>query len=180
MLLLFTICYFLEPNSFKHVFNREISGTQLAEDYKTLRKILNEGGYKSSSIFGPEANHIGDRIHNGVKYAEEFLENSGNSVDFLTWHQYYLNGREAIVEDFINVTVFNFLPEEINTFDKMLKNSNKSIPTCLCKYNILYIKYNIYKKVNLIIVYFSRNKYSLWRRCTRFVQQVCCWIFVAR
>ncbi|XP_057339841.1 heparanase-like [Microplitis mediator] len=116
-----------EPNSFRHVFNRPVSAKQLADDYIHLRRLLNQLGYETSFLVGPEVNHIGDNDKAGEKYATEFLKNNENSVDFLTWHQYYLNGREAKVADFINPNVFNRLPIQIKNVQDVIDQTNKNL-----------------------------------------------------
>ncbi|KAH0558088.1 heparanase-like [Cotesia glomerata] len=116
-----------EPNSFRHVFNVSISAKQLAADYIRLRKLLNHLGYEMSFLVGPEVNHIGDDNRAGEKYATEFLNNSKSTVDFLTWHQYYLNGREAKVSDFVDPNVFNRLPMQVDRVQNVINQSNKKI-----------------------------------------------------
>lgn len=119
-----------EPNSFRHVFNVDIPAQQLAKDYLNLRSLLNETGYEDSILIGPEANHIGDTEHetqNGDKYVHEFLENDDNSVNFLSWHQYYLNGREAKVKDFLNPEIFNILPSQIKSIQQVINSVKRNI-----------------------------------------------------
>lgn len=134
-----------EPNSFAHVFNRTVTATQLASDYVVLRKLLDSNGYESSNLIGPEVNHIGD--HTGEKYAEEFLKNNIDSVTYVSWHQYYLNGREAKVSDFINPLVFNYLPSQIESVANVIKNSGKDVYMWICK-SIINITPNIRRKKN--------------------------------
>ncbi|XP_054001541.1 heparanase-like [Hylaeus anthracinus] len=116
-----------EPNSFRHVFNRVVNAAQLANDYYQLRQLLNKLGYNESILVGPEVNHIGDTNHQGECYAETFLKNDKDSVNYVTWHQYYLNGREARVADFINVSTFNYLPMQIKSMKEAIKLSGKNI-----------------------------------------------------
>ncbi|XP_078053215.1 heparanase [Augochlora pura] len=120
-----------EPNSFYHVFNRKVNATQLANDYYQLRLLLNRLGYNASILVGPEVNHVGDDQHMGEKYAETFLKNDKDSVNYVTWHQYYLNGRVAKLSDFINITTFNYLPEQIKSMQQAIASSGKNIPMWL-------------------------------------------------
>lgn len=115
-----------EPNSFHHVFNVSVSAEQFAEDYCLLRKILDNAGYEQSILIGPEANHIGV-INNGNKFVKNFLKKGRHCIDFLTWHQYYLNGHIAKKEDFYNSSVFERLPEQINSLKKTIKLSGQNI-----------------------------------------------------
>lgn len=83
-------------------------------------------------LVGPEVNHIGDS-NEGLSYMEVFLENDKNNINYVTWHQYYLNGHEAQVNDFINPTTFCYLPIQIESMLKTIKKSRKSISMWLCK-----------------------------------------------
>lgn len=123
-----------EPNSFRHVFNVSISAAQLGKDYCKLRKILNESGWKRSILVGPEVNHIDDEGKKGATYAKKFLENVDDCIDYVTWHQYYLDGRIATVQDFVNASVFNKLPAQIKTMKEALNSIKRDFPMWLCKH----------------------------------------------
>ncbi|KAK1125195.1 hypothetical protein K0M31_006535 [Melipona bicolor] len=127
-----------EPNSFHHVFNRNVSAIQLAHDYHQLRQLLNEVGYNESLLVGPEVNHVGDTNHMGEYYAKTFLENDKNSVNYVTWHQYYLNGREAQLIDFTNLSTFNYLPKQIKSMQEAIKSSGELIPMWLSETSTAY------------------------------------------
>lgn len=114
-----------EPNSFHHVFNVTITAKQLAKDYFHLRNLLNKVGYIQSLLVGPESNHIGDG--HGESYVETFLENVKDSIDYVTWHQYYLNGHIAQAEDFLNISTFDILPMQIESMLEVISKTNKSI-----------------------------------------------------
>ncbi|XP_011863950.1 PREDICTED: heparanase-like [Vollenhovia emeryi] len=120
-----------EPNSFKHVFNVTISPSELAKDYAHLRKLLNEAGYKESFLVGPEVNHVGEQSHMGEVYAETFLSSQTDTVNFVTWHQYYLNGREAEVKDFVNPNTFNWLSKQIESMKEYIAKSGRTVPMWL-------------------------------------------------
>ncbi|XP_033209706.1 heparanase-like isoform X2 [Belonocnema kinseyi] len=123
-----------EPNSFYRVFSVQISAQQLAKDYCKLRVLLNTSGYEDSILVGPEVNRIGDSEHptqRGENYAKEFLSNDEDCVDFVTWHQYYLNGREAQVQDFIKPEVFNILSNQIKSVANAINAAGKNTPMWL-------------------------------------------------
>ena len=124
--------FFAEPNSFYHVFNMKISPIQLAKDYCKLRTILNNLGYEQSLLLGPETNHIGDEFHNGEIYLKTFLENVNDCIDDVTWHQYYLNGHIAQVQDFVNSTIFNRLPKQIHIISDIIQSSTQNVSIWLC------------------------------------------------
>lgn len=116
-----------EPNSFKHVFDVIIPATELAKDYDHLRQLLNEAGYVDSILVGPEVNHVGETNKMGELYAKTFLSSQKNTVNYVTWHQYYLNGREAKVNDFVSPFTFNWLPVQINSMMQFIAESGKDV-----------------------------------------------------
>lgn len=128
---------FLEPNSFKHVFSITIPATELAKDYDHLRQLLNEAGYVDSILVGPEANHVGDSDEMGELYIKTFLSSQKNTVNYVTWHQYYLNGREAKMSDFVAPSTFNWLPAQINSTKQFIAESGKDVSMWLCTCLIL-------------------------------------------
>ncbi|XP_029166615.1 heparanase-like [Nylanderia fulva] len=127
-----------EPNSFKHVFNVTISANELAKNYDHLRRLLDEAGYDDSILVGPEVNHVGERNRMGEEYAELFLKSQSSTVNYVTWHQYYLNGREATVQDFVNPLTFNWLPMQIKSFGEYIAASGRSVSMWLSETSTAY------------------------------------------
>lgn len=123
---------FSEPNSFKHVFNITILAIELAKDYNRLRQLIDEAGYINSILIGPEVNHIGEPNHAGEIYALGFLESKKNIVNYVSWHQYYLNGREAKAIDFVNPRIFNWLPMQIKSIGNVITASAQNVSMWLC------------------------------------------------
>ncbi|XP_011155752.1 heparanase isoform X1 [Solenopsis invicta] len=116
-----------EPNSFKHVFNVTVPATELAKNYDHLRQLLDEAGYVNSILVGPEVNHVGDNNQMGEQYAKTFLSSQKYTVNYVTWHQYYLNGREAKVNDFVHPVTFNWLPAQIKSMKQFITESGKNV-----------------------------------------------------
>ncbi|CAD5122140.1 DgyrCDS10588 [Dimorphilus gyrociliatus] len=99
-----------EPNAFKHTFNISLSPEELANDYLNLISVLRSPIYSKyfdkSLIVGPEITQPKNiRVLSYLK-------------------SYYLNGREAKMEDFLNETVMNKLEEEINNVKVLLRDLN--------------------------------------------------------
>ncbi|XP_056632860.1 heparanase-like [Diorhabda sublineata] len=116
-----------EPNSFKHKFNQEVNASQLAEDFKTLRSILNKNQYKESLLVGPDVTRPQDNHKESEIYLEEFVKNIGSSINKITWHQYYLNGKTAQPKDFLDPDIFDLLKYQINKVREITIMSNRSI-----------------------------------------------------
>lgn len=104
-----------EPNSFKHVFNITITPQTLAHDFEKLRKLLNHTGYKHALLVGPDTTRPQENRPDCLEYMEEFLGNGSHHVNVRSWHQYYLNGRTAKLEDFWNPVTFELLRKQIET-----------------------------------------------------------------
>ncbi|XP_027840652.2 heparanase-like isoform X3 [Aphis gossypii] len=61
----------------------------------------------------------------------EFLKNDEDCIDYVTWHQYYINGRTAKVQDFIDPKVFNILSKQIKSLQDVIDGVGKKIPMWL-------------------------------------------------
>mgnify|MGYP002715728051 FL=1 len=76
-----------EPNSFEHVFNVSISGTELAKDFNVLRKLLNSfKSYKTSLLIGPDVTRPKHLEYSSLNYLKEFLSHT-KSISAASWHQ---------------------------------------------------------------------------------------------
>ncbi|CAK1554571.1 unnamed protein product [Leptosia nina] len=107
-----------EPNSFRHVFNRSVNPHDLAQDFKKLRKLLNQSGYEDSLLIGPDTTRPQERQPYCLKYMVEFLGNASQYVNVRSWHQYYLNSRTAKLEDFWDPDTFDLLDTQIQTMKR--------------------------------------------------------------
>ncbi|KAG8234047.1 hypothetical protein J437_LFUL014772 [Ladona fulva] len=123
-----------EPNSFQHVFNRNISGAQLGRDFVQLRAILNDI-YKNKEglVVGPDITQPRHLSFNSLAFLEDFLEEINTSgervIDAVTWHQYYISGKEAELKDFFDLTYYNIFAEEIKLVKNIvLENSSHKLP----------------------------------------------------
>uniref|UniRef100_A0A4W2GBK8 Heparanase n=1 Tax=Bos indicus x Bos taurus TaxID=30522 RepID=A0A4W2GBK8_BOBOX len=94
-----------EPNSFQRKAGIFINGRQLGEDFIEFRKLLGKSAFKNA-LYGPD---IGQPRRNTVKMLKSFLKAGGEVIDSVTWHHYYVNGRIATKEDFLN-------PDILDTF----------------------------------------------------------------
>uniref|UniRef100_A0A8D2DM28 Heparanase n=1 Tax=Sciurus vulgaris TaxID=55149 RepID=A0A8D2DM28_SCIVU len=95
-----------EPNSFWKKAGIYIDGLQLGEDFIELHKLLVNSTYKNAKLYGPD---VGQPRGKTVKMLRSFLKAGGEVINSVTWHHYYLNGRIATKEDFLN-------PDVLDTF----------------------------------------------------------------
>ncbi|KAK6633333.1 hypothetical protein RUM44_003935 [Polyplax serrata] len=114
-----------EPNSFIHVFNELIRPDQLAEDYKQLRKIMNSSTlYSTSKLIGPEVTKPKAMLLPSLTYLKQFLM-ATHDIDVVSWHQYYMHGKTATLNDFINPETFDELSSQIRHISKVTKRYSK-------------------------------------------------------
>ncbi|XP_049646215.1 heparanase [Suncus etruscus] len=95
-----------EPNSFWKKAGVSIDGSQLGEDFVELHKLLGKSTFKNAKLYGPD---VGQPRGKTVKMLQSFLKTGGAAIDSITWHHYYVNGRIATEEEFLN-------PDVLDTF----------------------------------------------------------------
>ncbi|XP_044536662.1 heparanase [Gracilinanus agilis] len=93
-----------EPNSFKKKSGIYIEGSQLGKDFIKLHSLLKTYDLKNAKLFGPD---IGQLRKKSGDLLRSFLNVGGGVIDAITWHHYYLNGRNATEEDFLNPKVLD-------------------------------------------------------------------------
>ncbi|XP_076032921.1 uncharacterized protein LOC143020393 [Oratosquilla oratoria] len=49
---------------------------------------------------------------NSVEFLKDFLINVGDNIDVISWHQYYIDGHTAEVEDFLSTEVLDLFPQQ--------------------------------------------------------------------
>ena len=118
-----------EPNSLHHQLNITLSGKLLGRDFERLRLLLNQFPlFINSSIVGPDVNHMPSK--GAFKYLSDVLDYSGDVLDAITWHQYYLDGHIAKIDDFKNPKTLDKLDDalsQVNTFVRKTKRNKVPI-----------------------------------------------------
>ncbi|KAL7982129.1 hypothetical protein Chor_001186 [Crotalus horridus] len=99
---------FTEPNSFLHKSGIEVNGHQLGQDFIQLRQLLNNYiHYKNAKIYGPD------------------LGRSSRKHSKILLKSYYINGRIATRQDFLN-------PDILDSFktnaEEVLEIVNSAVP----------------------------------------------------
>uniref|UniRef100_A0A1Y1N3N1 Heparanase n=1 Tax=Photinus pyralis TaxID=7054 RepID=A0A1Y1N3N1_PHOPY len=113
-----------EPNAFRHVFDYEVNATQLAKDFAKLRSILNRYPiYRKSELVGPDTTRPIIKRNASMAYLHEFLLHGKNVINAVTWHQYYFNGRNASISQFLDPEVFNLLQTQIGYIKDIVKSA---------------------------------------------------------
>ncbi|GAA6101685.1 heparanase [Tachysurus ichikawai] len=112
-----------EPNSYEKKAGIRVNGSQLGEDFIHLRKILQKSElYNSSGVYGPDISQPRDHRKNLLT---GFLESGAEAIDACTWHHYYVNGRDASLDDFLDPKVLDMLADKT---DEVLKIVNSLSP----------------------------------------------------
>ncbi|KAK2827373.1 hypothetical protein Q7C36_018299 [Tachysurus vachellii] len=112
-----------EPNSYEKKAGIRVSGSQLGEDFIHLRKILQKSElYNSSGVYGPDISQPRDHRKDLLT---GFLESGAEAIDACTWHHYYVNGRDASLDDFLDPKVLDMLADKT---DEVLKIVNSLSP----------------------------------------------------
>jgi len=100
-----------EPNHYHHKVHRSISPELLARDFWLLRRLLQTGiggdGVSDALLVGPDVTR--PKNQRDVEYLHEFLKVAINAIDAITWHQYYVNGRTATLDQFTDPATLNVL-----------------------------------------------------------------------
>ncbi|XP_075854717.1 heparanase [Microcebus murinus] len=112
-----------EPNSFQKKAGIFIDGLQLGEDFIELHKLLRKSTYKHAKLYGPD---VGQPRGKTVKMLKSFLEAGGDVIDSVTWHHYYLNGRIATKEDFLNPDVLDTFISSVQKIFQVVQETRPS------------------------------------------------------
>ncbi|XP_051900851.1 heparanase [Pristis pectinata] len=113
-----------EPNSFRRKAGIKVRGTQLGKDFQHLYSLLHMfRTFNHTGLYGPD---IGQpRKHPIITMLKGFLETGGKVLDAVTWHHYYVNGRNTSLKDFLSPQVLDSLVWRIK---EILKVVAKTVP----------------------------------------------------
>ncbi|XP_078066045.1 heparanase isoform X2 [Mustelus asterias] len=113
-----------EPNSFRKKAHIKIRGTQLGEDFEHLHSLLHTFRiFNHTGLYGPDIGQPGKRAT--VALLKGFLKTGGKVLDAVTWHHYYVNGRNASLKDFLSPQVLDSLVIKIN---QIFEVASKIVP----------------------------------------------------
>ncbi|XP_060103381.1 heparanase [Heteronotia binoei] len=107
-----------EPNSFRLKSGIHIDGFQLGQDFIQLRHLLsNYSHYRDSKLYGPD---VGRPRKQTQRLLRSFLKSGGKVIDSVTWHHYYVNGRNATREDFLSPDVLDTFIADIQSVQQIV------------------------------------------------------------
>ncbi|XP_062605314.1 heparanase-like [Saccostrea cucullata] len=111
-----------EPNSFHHLNSSiNVTAESLGQAYFQLSQMLAKFPQIQGRIFtGPSTTQLNKDPT--VRYFTEFLKTpGGGTVTSPNFHQYYVNGRTATVNDFTNSEILDSFQEELKTGNKIIQ-----------------------------------------------------------
>ncbi|CAM9461250.1 unnamed protein product [Lampetra planeri] len=113
-----------EPNSYPHVAGRQLSGAQLGADFLTLRTLLRSShpAFQDAKLYGPD---ITRPRRSALTLLTGFLDSAKDAIEAVTWHQYYMNGRTATLDNFMDPQILDSLAAEISAVQEVV---NKEAP----------------------------------------------------
>ncbi|XP_048250661.1 heparanase-like [Haliotis rufescens] len=102
-----------EPINLPDHYNTSISGAQLGRDFLTFHDNLRKRPYfKDTLILGPDIFHI----EKGISFMRDFLTSGGAlSVDAITFHHCFGNGKEGRLADFTDPVFMDRLKVALDT-----------------------------------------------------------------
>ncbi|XP_071328200.1 heparanase isoform X1 [Trachinotus anak] len=101
-----------EPNSYEKKAGVRVDGYQLGQDFTRLRDMMSESKlYQDAGLYGPD---VGQPRDHRIDILEGFLQTGAEAVNAITWHHYYVNGRDTSLEDFLDPEVLDSLALKTN------------------------------------------------------------------
>lgn len=118
-----------EPNAFRHIFGKGITASQLAKDFTKLKGLI--GKVPGGLVVGPDVTRPLNLGIDSIKFIARFLNKVGSAVDAVTWHQYYVNGRTAILDDFLSPQTLDILRDQTIKVLTVVRRYNPDVPVWL-------------------------------------------------
>jgi len=124
-----------EPNSYNYTYGTFITATQLAKDFLLLQDLIKTSPTLSKKCCG--CKFVGPDITNpripkskrpkrnliSGPYLKEYLQNVNGSIDAITWHHYYDNGRTATVDDYLSADILDSLQDMIDIIQDVTRTT---------------------------------------------------------
>nr|XP_022337561.1 heparanase-like [Crassostrea virginica] len=113
-----------EPNSFHHLNSTlNVTAQSLGESFFQLSQILTQfPTIKGNILTGPSTTQLNKKPT--VEYFTTFMETkAGGLVTSPNFHQYYVNGRIATVDDFTNSEILDSLQDELRTGNRIIRDT---------------------------------------------------------
>ncbi|XP_061656653.1 heparanase isoform X2 [Syngnathoides biaculeatus] len=118
-----------EPNSFEKKAGLRVSGEQLGRDFTRLREMMSESPWhRRARLYGPD---VGQPKGRTPDLLDGFLRSGADAIDACTWHHYYVNGRDASLDDFLDPRVLDSLALKTKRVTEEVKRVSPGKPVWL-------------------------------------------------
>uniref|UniRef100_A0A672J1L7 Heparanase n=1 Tax=Salarias fasciatus TaxID=181472 RepID=A0A672J1L7_SALFA len=118
-----------EPNSFRKKAGVVVDGQQLGRDFAQLRELMSRFElYRQAGLYGPD---VSQPRHRRADILDGFLETGAQSIDAVTWHHYYVCGRDTSLNDFLNPDILDTLNDNITKILEKVKHGAPGKPVWL-------------------------------------------------
>lgn len=116
-----------EPNSYKKFGKqREQTPGEVGNDYLVFKNLV-KLKTPNAKIVGPDTT----RAKKGGKvkaWLTDFLKTAGDTLDAVAWHQYYMDGKEAKADDFIDPVILDKFVTQNKLMKEILMENNFTKP----------------------------------------------------
>ncbi|XP_077352903.1 heparanase [Festucalex cinctus] len=118
-----------EPNSFEKKAGLRVSGEQLGRDFGRLRRMMSRSPWhRRSRLYGPD---VGQPRGRTLDLLRGFLRSGAGAIDACTWHHYYVNGRNASLDDFLDPEILDSLALKTKQVIKEVRRVSPGKPVWL-------------------------------------------------
>ena len=120
-----------EPNHYKKFGDkRNYSAQQIGQDFLLLKKVIKSKKLKGQPlIIGPDVTRPkGKRV---TAWLNTFLAVAKKAIDVLAWHQYYIDGRTATVENFTDPNILDKFKEQAQEMNSIRSQNSFKKPVWL-------------------------------------------------
>ncbi|XP_078668078.1 heparanase-like isoform X2 [Branchiostoma floridae x Branchiostoma belcheri] len=118
-----------EPNHFQKMSNRTINATTLGRDFRQLRSLLSSSpALKNSILAGPDTTRPKNKT---LRFLKRFLQVAASVLDAVTWHQYYIDGSTAVLDNFTDPTLLDMLGRQITAVNRVVNTTAPGLPVWL-------------------------------------------------
>ena len=108
----------------------KMTGTQVGNDVLKLIEIIsnNRAKYGTPKVVGADTTRP---KRNWYPFFEDYIRVAGDKLDAITWHQYYVDGRTATADDFLDPTILDLFPAQAQEVINVVKTIGKKVPMWL-------------------------------------------------
>lgn len=116
-----------EPNHYKKFGKkRQQTGKEVGDDYVSFKSLV-KSKMPNAKIVGPEVTR--PKSKGKVEdWLSGFLDVAGDSIDALSWHQYYLDGKKASDDDFVNGEILDRFVAQNDLMGNIVRKNNFTKP----------------------------------------------------